>query len=261
MKTSGVILIALICGLLGFFIGILVPPAEREAASPSPAEAQSTPEATEPQEKPPRQTTSYQRPAKLTASEQAELVRLKKRVGELEAKAAFQEAVVEGYRQDKYGTPIPWPDRIPGQYKQEEFQSIINQAIIEAEAPVDLVGFDCKEPPCIALLRRHDGRSSSGLAQTKIWKDNYGGSVRSGYSGFVDCGDGRKERIILESPYWDWKTDPKTLPPGAYDQQLRDKIKKGFVQTEEEKNRTKRMRARWDEILSNWRCLPAEPPP
>ena len=71
-------------------------------------------------------------------------------------------------------------------------------------------------------------------------------------------GSNYRERVILDSPYWDWKTDPKTLPPGAYNQQLRDKIKKGVTRTEEEKNRGKRLRARWDEIMSNWQCLPAQ---
>ena len=130
---------------------------------------------------------------------------------------------------------IAWTDKTPPEYKRDVFQPLLEKTLADAGLSVRLVGFDCKEPPCIAMMHNYEKTGkSTGLAGSTLWKSESRSIVLSGYSDLVDCGDGRKERVELLSPH-------KVLP----------------ARTDEEKNRSRRLRARWDEIMKNWKGEPA----
>jgi hypothetical protein len=192
---------------------------------------------------------------------------LRKELEELRALSNFQKTVLDGYKaqeKEKLGTPIPWTSNVPSQYREEEFLDIVSQALDELESPVELIGFDCQEYPCIAVTRVLKGLNSE-LENTEIWNKNFGSKITSSYQNSISCGDDREERIHMISPYWDGKTDPKNLPPGTYEKQFREELNRRINQPkhkrdkEEEKkqeNRSKRLNARWNSIVQNWNCLP-----
>jgi len=259
----------LVGGLFGFLVGDYLgdrAEAERASDAPGPA-AVPAPPRTAPAntgDLSPSTARSAPRPAPPPsppgACNRAELDWLRERVAELERQAGLQEAMLEGYRFEKYGKPTPFPDNPPPQYR-DEFEVTIRKAVTELEGDgIELTGVDCKEWPCIALIRNEDQSGhQSGLTGTATWRKSFGGSVRSGYSGFAECGDGRKERIELVSPPWDGKTDLHNLSEDHWNKDMDRRFKeKNFERSEWQKNLSKRLRARWDELRSSWHCRPPE---
>lgn len=256
----------LVGGLLGFLIAGALggsgedadsgdqPAAGRSRETPAPAPAPSdriTPPATSRPAPPPSPTGECNR---------TELDWLRERVAELEQQSGLQQAMLEGYKFEKLGKPTPFPERLPPKYR-DEFEATLSKAVAEIEGDgIELVGVECKEWPCIAMLRNEDqsGRKS-GLSNTETWRKSFGGTVRDGYSGFVDCGDGRKERIELTSPHWDGQADLSSLSENHWNLDMqRRREAKNFERTEWQQNLSKRLHTRWEEISSAWKCREQE---
>ncbi len=186
-----------------------------------------------------------------------ELQRIRDRIDEIRTKTAFSERLSDGYVATQEGVPIPWTDDIPLQYRAEQFQAIIAQALDELQAPAEIVGFDCNEPPCIVKLRVLDG-SNIKINKSDAWRKNFRGRTATLVN--VDCKDGRFERINLFAPSWDGKTDPAGLT-----EEENKKIRKAAIrrmidgtETEEEKARDKRLSHRLSTIRESWQCAPAD---
>jgi hypothetical protein len=257
----------LVGGLLGFLLGDLLgdgAPREAKPISEDPRE----PPAPTPAPAAPAAAAAPVEPAPLPAPPPSppgecnrdELDWLRSRVTQLESQVGLQNAMLEGYRFERDGKPTSFPDDPPPQYR-EEFESTIQKAISELEGDgLELTGVDCKEWPCIALIRKGDGSGRQGsLTGTDTWRQSFGGSVRSGYSGHVKCGDGRKERIELISPTWDGKADLHNLSEDHWNKEMDRRFQeKDFEQTEWQKNVSKRLHARWKALRESWQCRPAE---
>jgi hypothetical protein len=194
--------------------------------------------------------------APLPPCEPAELQRMQQRIGELRTRTAFLERLEEGYQAAKEGVPIPWTKDIPAQFREERFQAIVAEALDELQAPAELVGFDCSEPPCIAKLRVLSG-SSVGFSGSKAWKKSFGRG-HGGSQVSVDCGDGRAERIQLVVPLWDGKNDPATMSLEEHSEYQRKRFLKRFdgTRSEEDKNRDRRLGHRLRKLREGWTCAP-----
>jgi hypothetical protein len=116
-----------------------------------------------------------------------------------------------------YGEPMAWPDDTPYLADPKNYAREFARALDACQVPVDVVGYDCTEPPCYAVLRRDELAFSSSdelwstISDCEYWQDRYYPGVGMATDS-VDCGDGREEGILLLSvqPREDpnWLTDP-----------------------------------------------------
>lgn len=138
------------------------------------------------------------------------------------------------------GTPVAWTDDIPAVYRQPAFERTVRDAVAACAPDLDVVGFECSEPPCFALLRpSRDDWWDRLVNNCPAWRDAYTNSVSSA-SGTATCPDGTTERYQVLG--WSYGL---VAPPG------------GFT-AEDEENRGKRFTARIDEIERNWACAGRE---
>ena len=151
----------------------------------------------------------------------------------LEAEVAMLQGLLAGYEEQVNGLPIPWPDDAPDKFREAGFGSSLRQAIADCAPPVDLVGLECDETPCIAMLRTSQGWHDALVNRCDGWKDEYGTTV-SQYTGEVDCGDGVTERVALLSPF---------------DHEWHEGLGK-----EDKANMGRRLRFRWEQITTDWEC-------
>jgi hypothetical protein len=188
------------------------------------------------------------------AGEKSEIDRLKKQVQKLKTKAFMLETLADSFQEYKKDPPIPWPEGIPKQYRPEQFRSIVAQGLEEIQAPVDLVGFECVESPCIAMMRIHEGYISK-INNSNIWRENFGKGV-TGSPVMVDCPDGSEERIELVAAEWNMRHDPKKMSPEAYKQAMQKethRLIRGRL-TKEEAERGKRLSLRMRRLRIFWEC-------
>lgn len=188
------------------------------------------------------------------AGEQPEIEGLKRQAQELKTKAIMLESLADSFQEYKREPPLPWPEGIPEQYLPEQFRAIVARGLEEIRAPVDLVGFECDESPCIAMLRMREGYISK-INNSKIWRENYGKGV-TGSPVSVDCPDGSEERIELVAAEWNMRHDPKKMSPEEYKramQQETHRLIRGRL-TEEEAQRGKRLTLRMRRLRLFWEC-------
>jgi hypothetical protein len=141
-----------------------------------------------------------------------------------------------------------WPDDVGERFRPAQFRATLDAALTEIRDPdqVDLVKVDCREPPCIAILRnrRPDGRMA-GIQTTDAWEEAYGAAIvfaGSGVGGRVDCGDGRYEEVEV------------VVPPYDLEKQTDDEDELPWEIRQADENRWRRAAARWREIEASWMC-------
>lgn len=159
---------------------------------------------------------------------------LRDRVGEHENELRMARAAKELYEQQLFGDPIPWPETIPEAFQPGVFQRTMGDVMQDCEA--ELVGFECDEPPCIAMLRGDDPQYLGPLLERcPGWAEQFG-ERSSGLHTNIDCDDGRSERVYLVSP----------SPFGVL-----------FADDDEVRtNFGKRRRLRYQQIELDWECVP-----
>lgn len=171
-----------------------------------------------------------------TVAADGDLQALRDRVGELENELKMARAATELYERELFGDPIPWPETIPEPFQPGVFQRAMQDVMQDCEA--ELVGFECDEPPCIAMLRNDDPGYLGPLVERCLgWVEQFG-DRSSGLHTNIDCGDGHSERVHLISP-----------PPfGVL-----------FAEDDDEArtNYAKRRRLRYKQIELGWECAPA----
>jgi hypothetical protein len=173
----------------------------------------------------------------------------------LEARAAQLEKSLEEQKQETYGTPIHW-EQAPSQYQPEAFRGMVREAMEEIGDTAELVEVVCDEMPCLAVLRAHPDSPGNSIRSTEAWRRRFH-AVGSGYSGYADCGDGRRERIEIASASWDGQHDPMRMSAGDYMKAQRESSRSGIK--EYRMQEIHRLRARWTKIREAWKCLPAGP--
>lgn len=190
LKILMVVTAAAAALLLGVYLGYEL--AERPCPAEQPGAAE--PADTAPAASPPavqKKAASGPVERQTKGSEPGELARLRKELERCEARLGFLQVLQKGYQHQLHGSPVPWDDSIPPQYRKEGFQAKLAQALDELEAPAELVGFDCREPPCVAVMRNlgHPGQKPE-LRRSKTWME----SLRHRLQDPVDPGPGLRGR-------------------------------------------------------------------
>lgn len=162
---------------------------------------------------------------------------LRARNQELELQNQLLQRMLEDLEIEHRGTPIPWSDDLPEPLRPEAFERNVREALEDCAPDMELVGFECSEPPCFALLRPPERSDwwNDLVNECPAWRDNYTSSVSSA-SGQASCPDGSTERYQVLG----WSShliEPEEgLPPEIGD------------------NRLKRWRFRVEQIRSDWPC-------
>ncbi len=159
----------------------------------------------------------------------AELAGARKRIEELESRLALAGVLERGYQGQLFGTPQPWPADTPAHLAPQGFQDLLARSMDACEVPAELVGFDCEEAPCIAMLRPAGrGWIWSLIRDCPEWAERFRRvPLRTDF--WADCGPGETEHVVLLSPFWaDFPGDRENLD--------------------------KRLGARFSQIRERWRC-------
>ncbi len=124
-------------------------------------------------------------------------VELEERAADLQREIDGLERLAQAYEDELYGTAIPWPEDVAEPMSPEGYRAGVVDAIESCGAPVDLVSFDCSEPPCFALLRSRgvDWRQAL-INNCPAWNETYG-TTTSGASFRVECDDGSTEEVEM----------------------------------------------------------------
>ncbi|MBN2494967.1 MAG: hypothetical protein JXR96_10285 [Deltaproteobacteria bacterium] len=156
-----------------------------------------------------------------------DLAACEQRVQRLELELAMTRAVARGYEGQLHGTPQAWPEKTELAFRPEGFQENLGRAMDACEVPAELLGFDCEEPPCIAMLRPAARDWIWHLIQDcPDWTTPYRRVPLQ--ATFADpCRPG--ETIVLLSPFW-------PAYPGDREQMI------------------KRLQARQQAIREAWTC-------
>lgn len=164
------------------------------------------------------------------------------RIAELELKVRLLEEMLQAQVVEYEGSAIPWPDDLPEDFEPDGFRRNLRLAVEECAPDVELVGFDCSEPPCLAQLRASDSDWWDRLVnRCPHFTDHYGNAVASA-SGRAVCADGSTESMQLLG--WSWSAVEETHP-------LDDEARINFG---------KRFQARIEENQRAWPCKTDEVP-
>jgi len=125
---------------------------------------------------------------------------LEQHVAFLEEELALQRLRKQTLEYELYGEPIPWPEDVPPEYEPGRFRENFRQAVEQCAPDVEIVGFDCSEPPCLVHLRGgQEGWRDRLIDECPGWADHYGSAVFSA-SGSVECSGGIEERYQIVGP-------------------------------------------------------------
>jgi hypothetical protein len=132
-----------------------------------------------------------------------ELSKLAQKISELEKKVSLQDEFLKELKVELQGTLISWPDQVPEFFQAAAFQEIVDRTLDECEISANLVGFDCEEPPCLAVLRLvSKDHERNRLSECPIWQQHYGPRITQKHIR-IECGDGRTEDVAFVHNFWD----------------------------------------------------------
>lgn len=149
---------------------------------------------------------------------------LEQHVAFLEGELALQRLRKQTLEYELYGEPIPWPEDVLPEYEPGWFRENFRKAVEQCAPDVEIVGFDCSEPPCLVHLRGgQEGWRDRLINECPGWVDHYGSAVSSA-SGTVDCGGGVEERYQIVGPHreqpWGDGPDAKENQGKRWDQRI-----------------------------------------
>jgi len=152
----------------------------------------------------------------------------------LALRVKFLERVVDDLQVEYLGEAIDWPDAVPERLEPAAFEEEIDDVLETCGIAADLLSVECEEPPCLAVVRGHDGDFWSALPDCDAWTSAYGQGMMVSVDQ-VSCPGGSSEIMGMLSP-----TFTNTLGEAEG--------------PEEEENRSKRFGARTTEIATSWQC-------
>ncbi len=191
------------------------------------------------------------------ACDLSELVRARKELRRLKVAKDLSREMPADRPPDPVDDSAEW-EEAPYQYHEAGFSKIIAQAALELEDRVEMVGVDCRQMPCMAvLMARIPETPSSSIRNTQAWKEHFGTGGRS-YNALIDCKDGRKEQIEIASPFWVEKHDPLRMESEDIARVVEDTRRSRTEKQESQE--TVRMANRWREIRMRWICRPPAGP-
>jgi len=122
---------------------------------------------------------------------------LQTRSTELQGEIDTIEELARNYEEQLFGPPLAWPKRVPHELSSLGFRDQVEIALGECDPDVDLLGIDCSEPPCLALLRiRSEDWRAKLVTECAPWSKPFG-TQTSGISFSVTCADGSAERAEM----------------------------------------------------------------
>jgi hypothetical protein len=143
------------------------------------------------------------------------------RIGELERELALERLRAANLEVVAYGRAPTWPEEVPPGHRPEAFQAFVRQAIAGCGVDVDLAGFDCDEPPCMAIVRGGASSWFSDLTNCDMWAEMYGAKGGSMASSSVRCDDGTEEPFTLVgAPNGDYFADQSETDPLAFTKRM-----------------------------------------
>jgi hypothetical protein len=226
IRTVVVFVIALLAGL---FIGRWSAPGTWDPAPDEREIAASADEAPGDAEAPSARSDSAEPAATRAPAPAAE-----ERVRELEAEVSELQRRLESAGVRPPAAPVAWPEGRPDKFTEAGLRASMQTALESCDVPAELVGLECAEPPCIAMLRTtSDGWHDALVNSCPAWNDTYGTTV-SMDDGKVDCGGGESESVALLSPY---------------DHEWREELDK-----DASGNVGQRLQERWTAIRGDWDC-------
>jgi hypothetical protein len=213
-------------GLIGFWLArMLTPRTEPEEPAPVPVDTTAVPIRPEAHRATTRTPKTHRQPIGHPQDDD-------KRLRALRAELEAQGKLLAEYRQRIHGTMLAWPDDTPPAHRPEQVQSTLSDVLDGCELPAQLTGFDCQEPPCLAVMRLNDpGAFRTGYKHCPQWNERFGGKY-SMKNIRAPCKDGRTETIAIFHMVWDDLNES----PGE--------------------NLHKRISRRREMIESGWKCLP-----
>ncbi len=128
------------------------------------------------------------------------------------------------------GRTLAWSDSVPPELWPDPFEDAVARSMAECAPAAELVGVDCREPPCIAKLRARSETVASDLVHCEPWEVPYGPTVHMVRAN-VPCPDGPDERAVLVAP------TPAMLQRSLGEERLSD-----------------RLSYRWMDLLGEWSC-------
>lgn len=131
--------------------------------------------------------------------------RLVEEKAQLEAKAVLQGHLLAGAEAELNGEPIDWPARPDLKYTREGILAIVERAIAEQDLPVEIVGVDCSEFPCmLALATTARLANTDDLVSAPAWREAFPGHFAVDYlRDFQEhqCPGGRTVRALALAPF------------------------------------------------------------
>ncbi len=125
---------------------------------------------------------------------------LQQRVTSLEDELVRQQQHKAALARELFGDPIPWPETVPERYRAAIFEENVRSALEACAAGVGIAGFECDEPPCLAMFRGGEEGWWEELVQScPDWIDAYGNTA-SITGGMVDCPGSGTERYSILGP-------------------------------------------------------------
>lgn len=125
---------------------------------------------------------------------------MQQRVNSLEDELALQQQRRATLGRALFGDPIPWPEAIPELYRTAAFEANVGSALEACASGVEVAGFECDEPPCLAMFRGGEEGWLEELVQScPSWIEVYGNTARI-TGGTVDCAGSGTERYAILGP-------------------------------------------------------------
>jgi len=119
------------------------------------------------------------------------------RLAELQGEIDTIEEQARTYEEQLFGPALAWPKQVPHELSSSGFRDQVEIALGECDPDVDLLGIDCSEPPCLALLRiRSEDWRAKMVTECAPWSEPFG-TQTSGISFSVTCADGSGERAEM----------------------------------------------------------------
>lgn len=139
---------------------------------------------------------------------------------------AFRDAQIAGLTVRLGGGLVPWDGVMARHERPSQFYTDLRAARIACGLPVNVVGVECSEPPCIGLLRQVKGDAAAALAACASWTEVLP-SPRIDVAK-VACPSGREEVVVLVSPTAGERTPEAALVQDARLTARREALRAGW---------------------------------
>lgn len=197
-------------------------------------------------------------PRTLSSNDESRSIQeIQEKIDRLKNEEKFQQMLLEGYKAERQGMSLPWPESVAPQYTQSGFIASLRKTIEENNIKGAIAKVDCGECPCIGAIRLTDASSdASKMFSSQTWVQSYG-AIPKGFEFLlslqneVSCKTGSKENVLFVQSLWNCESESHSMR--HYSSDLADRMMKGNI-SDKDLNLLKRQRSRIEEIITRWDC-------